>query len=90
MFANIIHFPPIKAGKDAEFHEWFAWSNQEYAKHKGFISRKLLKRAKAATMRRLWSTRALKLSGPCTLAHSSRSSQTYQALVGWRAHTPVL
>lgn len=42
MFVNIIHFPPIKAGKDAEFREWFAWSNQEYARHKGFISRKLL------------------------------------------------
>ena len=43
MFINIINFPPIKEGKDAEFREWFAWSNQEYAKHKGFISRKLLK-----------------------------------------------
>ncbi len=43
MFVNIIHFPPIKAGKDAEFREWFEWSNREYAKHKGFISRKLLK-----------------------------------------------
>lgn len=43
MFVNIIHFPPIQAGKDAEFREWFAWSNQEYAKHKGFISRRLLK-----------------------------------------------
>ena len=43
MFVNIIHFPPIKPGKDAEFREWFAWSNKEYAKHKGFISRKLLK-----------------------------------------------
>ena len=43
MFVNIIYFPPIRAGKDAEFREWFAWSNQEYAKHKGFISRKLLK-----------------------------------------------
>lgn len=43
MFINIIHFPPIKAGKDAEFREWFAWSNKEYAKHKGFISRRLLK-----------------------------------------------
>lgn len=42
MFVNIIHFPPLKAGKDAEFREWFAWSNQEYAKHKGFISRRLL------------------------------------------------
>lgn len=42
MFVNIIHFPPIKAGKDAEFREWFTWSNVEYAKHWGFISRKLL------------------------------------------------
>lgn len=43
MFVNIIHFPPIKAGKDTEFREWFAWSNQEYAKHQGFISRRLLR-----------------------------------------------
>ena len=43
MFVNIIHFPPIKAGKDADFREWFAWSNKKYAKHKGFISRRLLK-----------------------------------------------
>ncbi|HET7091064.1 MAG TPA: antibiotic biosynthesis monooxygenase [Anaerolineae bacterium] len=43
MFVNIIHFPPIKAGKDAEFREWFAWSNEEYAKHKGFIHRWLLR-----------------------------------------------
>jgi len=42
VFVNIILFPPIKAGMDGEFREWFAWSNQEYAKHKGFISRKLL------------------------------------------------
>ena len=43
MFVNIVQFPPIKAGKDAEFREWFAWSNQEYAKHEGFIRRRLLK-----------------------------------------------
>lgn len=42
MFVNIIHFPPIKDGKDAEFRQWFTWSNEEYVKHKGFISRKLL------------------------------------------------
>jgi heme-degrading monooxygenase HmoA len=42
VFVNIIHFPPIKDGKDAEFRQWFTWSNEEYAKHKGFISRKLL------------------------------------------------
>lgn len=43
MFINIIRFPPIKAGKDAEFRAWFEWSNKEYAKHKGFVSRRLLK-----------------------------------------------
>ena len=43
MFVNIIRFPPIKEGKDDEFHGWFTWSNEEYAKHKGFISRKLLR-----------------------------------------------
>ncbi len=42
MFVNIVHFPPVKAGKDAEFREWFAWSNEQYAKHRGFISRRLL------------------------------------------------
>ena len=43
MFVVIIHFPPIKAGKDAEFLEWFSWSNQEFSRHKGFIGRRLLK-----------------------------------------------
>lgn len=43
MFVNIINFPPIKDGKDAEFQAWFTWSNGEYAKHEGFIGRRLLK-----------------------------------------------
>lgn len=43
MFVNIMHFPPIKAGKDVEFREWFVWSNQQYAKQTGFVSRRLLK-----------------------------------------------
>ncbi len=43
MFVVIMTFPSIKAGKDAEFREWFAWSNKEYAKHKGFVKRTLLK-----------------------------------------------
>ena len=42
MFVNVIHFPAVKAGKDAEFREWFAWSNEQYAKHKGFIRRRLM------------------------------------------------
>ena len=43
MFVVIINFPPIKAGKDVEFQEWFAWSNKEFAKHKEFINRRLLR-----------------------------------------------
>ncbi len=42
MFVNVIQFPPIKDGKDAEFREWFQWSNREYAQHDGFIRRRLL------------------------------------------------
>ncbi len=43
MLVNIVEFPPIRPGKDAEFREWFAWSSREYAKHKGFIRRRLLR-----------------------------------------------
>ncbi|MBZ5516274.1 MAG: antibiotic biosynthesis monooxygenase [Acidobacteriia bacterium] len=43
MFVVVISFPPIKAGKDAEFQEWFATSNKEFAQFSGFIRRRLLK-----------------------------------------------
>ena len=43
MFIVIINFPPIKAGKDAEFREWFVQTNKEFSNHKGLISRRLLK-----------------------------------------------
>lgn len=43
MFVVIINFPPIRKGKDAEFQEWFAWTNREFANFKGFIGRRLLK-----------------------------------------------
>jgi len=43
MFVVICSFPPMKAGKDAEFEEWFAWSNEELSKFKGLIRRKLLR-----------------------------------------------
>ena len=43
MFVVLISFPPIKAGKDAEFREWFVSSNEEFSKFKGFIRRRLLK-----------------------------------------------
>ena len=38
MFVIIIHFPPIKKGKDAEFLEWFAWSNREFGTQPGSLS----------------------------------------------------
>ena len=47
MFVVIINFPPIKAGKDAEFLEWFVWTNDKFASYKGFIGRRLLKPLKA-------------------------------------------
>jgi heme-degrading monooxygenase HmoA len=43
MFINTVFFPMLKKEKDSEFRDWFVWTNQKYAKHKGFISRKLLK-----------------------------------------------
>ena len=43
MLVVLISFPPIKAGKDAEFREWFVSSNEEFSKFKGFIRRRLLK-----------------------------------------------
>jgi heme-degrading monooxygenase HmoA len=43
MFVVVIAFPPIKEGKDAEFREWFASSNELFATFKGFIRRRLLK-----------------------------------------------
>ncbi len=43
MFIVIISVPPIKAGKDAEFQEWFASSNEQFSTFKGFIGRRLLK-----------------------------------------------
>ena len=43
MFIVIVNFPPIQPGKDAEFREWFAQTNEEFGKHDGFISRRLLK-----------------------------------------------
>ncbi|MDD8018937.1 MAG: antibiotic biosynthesis monooxygenase [Bacteroidota bacterium] len=46
MFINTIEFPPIKAGKESEFLEWFKWSNSIYGNFDGFLSRRLLKYAK--------------------------------------------
>ena len=49
MFVVVIYFPPIKPGKDAEFQQWFALSNQEFSSFKGFIRRRLLKPTEEGT-----------------------------------------
>jgi len=46
VFVVIAEFPSLKEGKDAEFREWFALTNKEFAKFKGFVSRRLLKPVK--------------------------------------------
>lgn len=43
MFVVLIAFPPIQEGRMDAFEEWFAWSNEQFSKFEGFISRKLLK-----------------------------------------------
>jgi antibiotic biosynthesis monooxygenase (ABM) superfamily enzyme len=43
MLVNIVHFPKIREGKDAEFRQWFVDSNRAYAGHPGFIRRILLR-----------------------------------------------
>lgn len=45
---NLIHFPPLKAGKDEEFREWFRHSSEIFSAHQGFISRRLLKTSEGA------------------------------------------
>jgi heme-degrading monooxygenase HmoA len=45
MFVNIVHFPKVKEGKDAEFRQWFRDSNRAYAAHRGFVRRILLRPA---------------------------------------------
>lgn len=42
MFVNIVEFPAVVDGRDAEFREWFEWSNGFYAAFDGFVSRRLL------------------------------------------------
>jgi len=42
-FVNLIKFPAVKPGKEKEFREWFGRSSELFAKHRGFISRTLLK-----------------------------------------------
>lgn len=47
MFVNVVEFPPVAEGRDAEFRAWFDWSNGVYAGFEGFVSRRLLEDTKA-------------------------------------------
>ena len=49
MLVVVVNFSPIKEGREADFLEWFAWSNRELATFKGFISRRLLKPVQGGT-----------------------------------------
>jgi hypothetical protein len=42
VFVNVVEFPPVVDGRDAQFREWFEWSNGVYAAFAGFVSRRLL------------------------------------------------
>jgi len=46
VFVNLIHFPPIKPGKEAAFLEWFDESNRRFSVFPGFIRRVLLRSLK--------------------------------------------
>lgn len=46
MFVNVVEFPAVAEGRDAEFRAWFEWSNGVYAGFDGFVSRRLLEDTK--------------------------------------------
>jgi hypothetical protein len=43
VLVGIIQFPKIKHGRNEDFLRWFDWSNSEFMRFDGFVSRKLLK-----------------------------------------------
>ncbi len=49
MFVVIVSFPSIKAGKEAEFLEWFASSNRAFSGFAGFVRRRLLRPVEGGT-----------------------------------------
>jgi hypothetical protein len=38
VFVNVVEFPPVVDGRDAQFREWFEWFNGVYAAFAGFVS----------------------------------------------------
>lgn len=45
MFIAVIRFPEIPTDREAEFREWFDWSNQQLVDAHGLRSRRLLRSA---------------------------------------------
>lgn len=43
MFVGIIGFPKMKPDREGDFLRWFDWSNSEFMKFDGLVSRRLLK-----------------------------------------------
>ena len=43
MFVVIVHFPPVAAGREAEFEQWFGRSNALLSQCEGFLARRLLR-----------------------------------------------
>ena len=43
MFVVIVHFPPVAAGREAEFEQWFGRSNALLSQCEGFRARRLLR-----------------------------------------------
>ena len=41
MFVNVVEFPPVAQGRDADFREWFEWSTTVYADFEGLSRRPL-------------------------------------------------
>ncbi|EWT07733.1 antibiotic biosynthesis monooxygenase [Intrasporangium chromatireducens Q5-1] len=42
MFIAMVRFPDVPSDRDAEFRDWFEWSNQELAGTQGLRGRRLL------------------------------------------------
>jgi antibiotic biosynthesis monooxygenase (ABM) superfamily enzyme len=46
VFVNVVEFPPVAEGRDADFRAWFEWSTTVYAAFEGFVSRRPLEDTK--------------------------------------------
>lgn len=46
MLVNVVEFPPVAEGRDADFRAWFEWSNGVGAEFDGLVSRRLLEDTK--------------------------------------------